>query len=170
MITANFSGEKIYSTSNEAFNLFEKSYFGEKIQNKVEYSFIEALYLIQLKKMEIYQNSKRISDETFLKKIKRFDKKIETKLTVFSDLRRKGYIVKTALKYGAEFRVYQKGSKPGKSHSPWILYTSKESDNLKIQDFAAKNRVAHSTKKKLLMAVVDEESDVTYYEVSWIRT
>jgi tRNA-intron endonuclease len=36
-------------------------------------------------------------------------------------------------------------------------------------DFSAKNRIAHSTKKNLLIAIVDEEGDVSYYEVSWKR-
>jgi tRNA-intron endonuclease len=36
-------------------------------------------------------------------------------------------------------------------------------------DFSAKNRVAHSTNKTLLIAIVDEESDVSYYEVKWTR-
>jgi tRNA splicing endonuclease len=29
--------------------------------------------------------------------------------------------------------------------------------------------VAHSTRKKLLLAVVDEEGDVVYYENSWVK-
>ena len=84
-------------------------------------------------------------------------------------MRSKGYIVKTALKFGAEFRVYDKGIKQGQDHAKWILYASKESDNLNWHDFSAKTRVAHSTKKNLLIAIVDDESDVTYYEISWIR-
>ncbi|MBU1252016.1 MAG: tRNA-intron lyase, partial [Nanoarchaeota archaeon] len=36
-------------------------------------------------------------------------------------------------------------------------------------DFSAKNRVAHSTKKNLLLAIVDEEGDVSYYEVRWVK-
>ena len=34
---------------------------------------------------------------------------------------------------------------------------------------SAKNRVAHSTKKNLLLAIVDEEEVITYYEVRWLR-
>ena len=33
----------------------------------------------------------------------------------------------------------------------------------------AKNRVAHSTKKNLLIAIVDEEAKVSYYEIRWIQ-
>ena len=104
-----------------------------------------------------------------IKKFRKFDKRIETKYFVFSDLRKKGYIVKTALKFGADFRVYDKNSKPGKSHAKWILYAVKENEMLSWNDFAAKNRVAHSTKKLLLLGLIDDEGDVSYYEVGWIK-
>ena len=35
------------------------------------------------------------------------------------------------------------------------------------KQFAAMNRVAHSVKKKLLVGIVDDEGDVTYYEIRW---
>ncbi len=169
MIQAHFTGEKIISTSADAFSLYEKSRFGEKKENKIEYSFIEALFLSSQNKVEMLRNNKPFSHEQLLKIGKRKDKKIETKLTVFSDLRKKGYIVKTALKFGADFRVYNKGIKPGEDHAKWVLFVTKESDSFNWHEFAAKNRVAHSTKKNLLIAIVDEESDVTYYEVAWTK-
>ena len=169
MIQAIFSGEKIYSTSPLAFSLYEKSRLGEKKNKRIEYSLVEALFLLSKNKIEIFSNNKPVTEEKLLKKLKRVDKKIETKFAVFEDLRRKGYIVKTALKFGAEFRVYTKGVKPGQDHAKWILYTAKESESLNWHDFSAKNRVAHSTKKNLLLALVDEEDDVTYYEVSWLK-
>ncbi|MBI4143528.1 tRNA-intron lyase, partial [Candidatus Woesearchaeota archaeon] len=44
-----------------------------------------------------------------------------------------------------------------------------EASTLTWYEFAAKNRVAHSTKKRLLMAIVDAENDVTFYEIRWLR-
>ena len=169
MIQSIFSGEKITSNSPDAFMLYEKSSFGEKKQGKIEYSLVEALFLSMENKMKVFSNHKHLSEESFMKKIKKIDKKIETKLTVFSDLRKKGYIVKTALKFGAEFRVYDQGVRPGKDHARWILFTSKETSAFSWHEFTAKNRIAHSTKKKLLLGIVDEESDVTYYEISWVK-
>ena len=84
-------------------------------------------------------------------------------------MRNRGFIVKTALKFGADFRVYDRGVKPGEDHARWILYPVFETSSLTWHDFSAKNRVAHSTKKNLLMGVVDEEEDVTYYEIRWIK-
>ncbi len=169
MIKAYFVGEKIVSSSQDAFTIYEKSRFGEKKNGKIEYAGIEALYLVAEGRMELLSGKKVFSEDALLKKLKRFDKKIETKFAVFSDMRRKGYIVKTALKFGAEFRVYEKGALPGEEHARWILFCTREAENMGWHDFAAKSRVAHSTKKNLLLGVVDEEGDVTYYEVAWIR-
>jgi len=169
MINAHFSGEKIVSSSSEAFSLYEKSLIGEKKGNRIEYSSVEGLYLVSSGRMEIIVNGKIFSEDALIRKLKRKDKKIEVKFAVFSDLRRKGYIVKTALKFGAEFRVYDKGVKPGREHAKWILFTVRENEQLTWHDFAAKNRIAHSTKKNLLIGIVDEEGEVVYYEVGWVK-
>lgn len=169
MIQSQFSEEKIFSNSNEAFSLYEKSRFGEKFREKIEYSFVEALYLVQAGKMDVFTGKKKLDFDSLISKIKRKDRRIELKYVVYNNLRFRGYIVKTALKFGADFRVYDKGIKPGTDHALWILFVVKENEILKWHEFAAKNRVAHSTKKKLLIAVVDEESDVSFYEVDWKR-
>lgn len=169
MITAHFSGEKIVSSSSEAFSLYEKSLLGEKKNGRIEYSSVEGLYLVSSGKMEIITNGKVFGEEALTRKLRKKDKKIEVKFNVFSDLRRKGYIVKTALKFGAEFRVYDKGARPGKDHAKWILYTVRENEQLTWHDFAAKNRIAHSTKKNLLIGIIDEEGGIVYYEVGWVK-
>ena len=169
MIIAHLSHDTIISGSEEAFSLHEKSRWGEKKHSHVEYSAVEALALMQHNKLSLHNSSKTISESALLKKIKRKDKNIETKLAVFADLRKKGYIVKTALKFGSEFRVYKKGVKPGDDHASWLLFPLREHETLTWYDFAAKNRVATSTNKKLMLAIVDDEGDVTYYEVAWFR-
>lgn len=169
MIKGYFVGEKIVSTSPSAFSLYEKSRFGEKKGKKIEYANVEAMYLVESGKMEVVSGKKVINEESLLKRLKRKDKKLGTKVVAFSDLRKKGYIVKTALKFGAEFRVYEKGVKPGEEHADWLLMTVRESEQMDWHDFAGKSRVAHSTRKKLLIGVVDEEGDVTYYQCGWIR-
>ncbi len=37
-------------------------------------------------------------------------------------MRNRGYIIKTALKFGADFRVYDRGVKPGEDHARWIIH------------------------------------------------
>ncbi|MBU0977619.1 MAG: tRNA-intron lyase [Nanoarchaeota archaeon] len=169
MINAHFVGDNVRTSSPLAFSMYEKSRWGEKKNGFVEFSGVETLYFVERNKTEVFSGKKKIGFDELLRKFKKKDKKIETKLAVFSDLRSKGYIVKTALKFGAEFRVYDKGVKPGTEHAKWIVYCVKENEQMSWHDFAAKNRVAHSTKKNLLICVVDEEGGVSYYEVGWIR-
>jgi len=168
-IQAHLVGQIISSNSQEAHNLHKKSSFGEKDGDKIQYSTSEALYLVDKGKMGIFSRNKKISKKDLVLKLRRIDKKIQLKYPVFKDLRNKGYILKTALKFGADFRVYDKGAKIGKKHAKWILFVEHESKKLALHEFAAKNRVAHSTKKNLLIAIVDEENKITYYEIKWTK-
>jgi len=167
IIKAYITGEIISSNTSEAHSLYKKSCFGEPGEGKIQYSLAEVLFLVEKKKMEVFSKNKKLSPKELLNKFRRTDKKIQIKYPVFRDLREKGYVVKTALKFGAEFRVYDKGHKPGTAHAKWIVFTDYESGKLTWHEFSAKNRVAHSTKKNLLIAIVDEEGDITYYEVIW---
>lgn len=169
-ILATLSGEKVSSNSKEAFNLFSSQRFGEQSGEKIIYSLYEAFYLMEEKKLEIEDNkSKKLKEKELKKRFEKIDKKFEIKYTVFQDLRKKGYVIKTALKFGADFRVYSPGKFPGEEHAKWILYPVSETEALTWHDFSGKNRVAHSTNKNLLIGVVDHEGDVSYYEVNWSR-
>jgi len=164
-----FVGERFSSNASQSFSLHEKSTFGEKVGEKIQYSFCEALFLLDKKKAHVFFKSKSLLFDDLLKKLQRLDKRISLKYSVFKDLREKGYVVKTALKFGADFRIYEKGKKPGKAHAKWIVFVDHESKAFTWQAFSSKNRVAHSTKKQLLLAIVDEEHDVLYYKVDWIK-
>ena len=168
-IQAHLIGQIVSSNSEEAYSLNKKSSFGEPVNDKIQYSLSETLFLFEKGKLEVISKNKKIPKKDLLVKLRRIDKKISLKYLVFKDLRQRGYILKTALKFGADFRVYGKGEKPGKNHAKWILFTEHESNKLAMHEFSSKNRVAHSTKKNLLLAIIDEEGKITYYEVRWIR-
>jgi len=169
-IPAHLIGNIISTNEAEAFTLYKKSHFGKPAGQKIRYSVSEALYLVEDKKLAILKNKKILSFNELFKLAKRLDSRIAIKYPVFKDLRKKGYIVKTALKFGADFRVYNKGRTPNNAHAKWIVFVEQESKKISWQEFASKNRVAHSTKKNLLIAILDEESDISYYEISWIKT
>jgi|SRR3990172_11810706 len=168
-IQAHILGISVSSNSQEAFSLYKKSHFGEPSGEKIQYSMPEALFLAERGKIDVFHGKKKISYRDLMKKAQNIDKRIQVKYPVFKDLRNKGYVVKTALKFGADFRVYDRGFSPGEKHAKWVVFTDHESRRLTWHEFSAKNRVAHSTKKNLLLAIVDEEGDVSYYEVRWIK-
>ena len=163
-IKAILSSNIISSNSKLAFDLNSNQNFGDKSAEKVIYNIYESAYLMEFSKLELFFKDKKISNIDFLNKV---DKNFALKYLVFKDLRKK-YIVKTALKFGADFRVYDKqGLK--RNHAKWLVYIVSENSNAKWQEFSAKNRVAHSTNKKLLIALVDSEAKINYYECNWIK-
>jgi tRNA-intron endonuclease len=168
-IEAYLVGEIVMCVDADAFSLYRKSHFGEPSDGKIQYSLAEALFLFEKGKMDIFHKTKKLSQKEFMDKCRKIDKKIQVKYPVFKDLRERGYVVKTALKFGADFRVYEKGSSPGERHAKWIVFAEHESKGFTWHEFSAKNRVAHSTKKNLLLAIVDEEGDISYYEVKWLK-
>ena len=85
------------------------------------------------------------------------------------DLKNRGYIIKTGFKYGSEFRLYERGGGPGKGHSDYLVKVLYENYDVRVLDFSSYVRVAHGVNKKLLLAIVDEDLDITYYNVEWTR-
>jgi tRNA-intron endonuclease len=171
-IRAFFEGERIITENSDlARELYNHSRYGEILDDqRVQLSVIETLYLLDKGKILLYDSrNKLITFDSFLKRVKKLETKIWTKFCVFKDIRNRGYIVKTALKFGADFRVYDRGVKPGDDHARWVVYPVHEGETLTWHEFSAKNRVAHSTKKRLLVGCVDLENSVTYWEIRWIR-
>ncbi len=156
--------------SDAARELYNQSRYGKIAENKVQLSLTEAMYLLEKGKIALLDSrGKAIKTDDFVKKARRFSPDFRVRYAVFRDIRDRGYIIKTALKFGADFRIYDRGVKPGEDHARWIVYPVHESEALTWYDFAAKNRVAHSTKKRLLIGVVDDEGDVSYWECRWLR-
>jgi tRNA-intron endonuclease, archaea type len=154
----------------ETRSVYDKSRFGELKNRKFRYSLSEALYLIDKGLMDVLDGRKKVMEtDSFVKKAKKLDLRFWIRYLAYKDMRSRGYIVKTALKFGADFRVYDRGVKPGEDHAKWVMYAVHEGENFSWYEFSAKNRVAHSTKKNLLIAIVDDEGDVTYYNINWQR-
>ena len=171
-IRADLSTDKVVTeNSNEARELYNQSRYGSLLDSgKIQLSLIEALYLMGKNKIVVYKSkNKQIYFDEFTKKAKKLEPNFWMRYCVYKDIRNRGYIIKTALKFGADFRVYDRGVKPGEDHARWIIYPVYEGSTLTWYEFAAKNRVAHSTKKRLLIGVVDDENDVSYWEVRWMR-
>lgn len=170
-IICQFLADKVYSeTSGEAIELYNQSRYGVLTRGKVQLSFIETAYLLEKEKIMLLDGrNKEIDLDKFIKKVKKLEPNFWVRYCVYQNIRNRGYIIKTAMKFGADFRVYDRGVKPGEDHAKWVVFPVHEASSLTWYDFSAKNRVAHSTKKRLLIACVDEENDVTYWEIKWVR-
>ena len=171
-VKAYFSNERVLTESSDnARELYNQSRYGELLDDgRIQLSLIEAIYLIEKKRIAVHDSRNKVIEfESFLKKAQKFEPNFWVRYCVLKDIRNRGYIIKTALKFGADFRIYDRGVKPGEDHARWVVFPVHEGSVLTWYEFAAKNRVAHSTKKRLLIGIVDAENDLTYYEIKWLR-
>ncbi|MFH1649321.1 MAG: tRNA-intron lyase [Candidatus Woesearchaeota archaeon] len=171
-LSAMFAKERVLvESSDEARDLYNQSRYGTMLEDgKLQLSILEALYLMEKGRLVVKDSKdKAMNFEDYLKNAKKIEPNFWIRYCVFKDIRNRGYIIKTALKFGADFRIYDRGVKPGEDHARWVVYPVHEGSTLTWYEFAAKNRVAHSTKKRLLIGVVDDEGDVTYWEIRWMR-
>lgn len=161
------SGDLVIVKEGNTSKIHEKSYYGVMTEEGLQLNIIEALYLKEKGKLIIESESEDVSTDDLYDIIRR--KELFTNYIVFKDLRNRGYIVKTGFKYGSEFRLYERGKSPGEGHSNFLVKVAKENSEFLMSDLSSYVRVAHGVNKKLLFAVVDDENDITYYNVEWTR-
>ena len=171
-IRGHLIGNKVAVTEDFqlAQQFYDRSSFGELHgvkERRIEFALEEALYLMERGKLKVLDGKKTLKFKDFVQNANKLEKNFWTRYQVYRDIRTRGYITKTALKFGADFRVYPRGIKPGQDHAKWVLFATAESDTYTWRQFAAMNRVAHSTRKNLLVGIVDAEGEVTYYEIRW---
>ncbi|MDR0900336.1 MAG: tRNA-intron lyase [Methanobrevibacter sp.] len=158
---------KINENNRKAISLNQKSSFGNLEEDVLELSLIEAFYLMEKGRLKIFKDNNRLQEDFIRDIIK--EKEIYGKYIVYKDLKDRGYIVKTGFKYGSEFRVYSRGNSPGKDHSKYLVKVIYETHDISALEFSSYVRVSHGVNKSLLLAVVDDEEDITYYNIEWIR-
>ncbi len=175
MLRAELLSDKVMIVKNSdnkdsAELIVSKNFMGSMDSSAVYLSNIEALYLLEKGVIQVFDyRMVELDKASFLKRATKKDKDFPKNYVAFSDLRSKGYFLRPALKYGADFAVYGKGDKPGKSHSKWLLFVFSEEEKYSWKKWVANNRVAHSVKKNALLAIIDSSNDITYYETSWLR-
>jgi tRNA-intron endonuclease, archaea type len=162
------AGDRIFSNSQKALEIQDSKNLGEKAQGKVIYSPFEAFFLVETQKADILNSktNKPLKEHELITLLSKKHKDFLTKYLVFKALKNKAYLVKTGSKFGADFRVYDSSMN---SHAKYLVYPIKQSEKSNWNEFISKNRIAHSTAKKLLLAIVDSEDNVLFYEIDWMK-
>ena len=158
---------KIEEGSKRPISLHEKSLFGKIEADTLNLSLIEACYLLEKGRLDIYEDDIECTVGYLIDILK--EQGLYGKYIVYRDLKDRGFVIKTGFKYGAEFRLYNRGGGPGQTHSNYLVKVMFENYEIDSLDFASYIRVAHGVNKKFLLAIVDDDFDITYYNVEWTR-
>ena len=142
--------------------------FGEKKSEGLVLSLYEAAYLLERGKIEVFRNGKALSVEEFFREAEREEPEFYVRYAVFKDIRDRGFVIKTGFKFGTHFRVYPRGKKPGEAHTEFTVQVMPEEKRLEITDISRMVRLARAIRTKLVLAVVDSENEIVYYEIKRI--
>lgn len=131
-----------------------------------ELSLIEAYYLLKKGRISIYdvKEKRELPVDEFCEKVKKIHDKFEEKYVIYNDLRKKGYIPRPGLKFGADFVVYKKG--PGLEHSPFIVHVLPHDSKIGAIDMVRAGRLATSVRKKFVIA---NPTTISYYFFEWFK-
>ncbi len=145
--------------------LVEKG-FGESKGRKLILDLFEAVYLVEKEKIIVLDKKGKALSSTKLVSIGlEHDKKFYSKCVVYSDVKEKGYCIKTGLKFGFDFRIYPKGKKMGEVHSEFGLNVNDESEKISMTQLSRITRLAGNIHISSIIAVVDREDEVNYYSL-----
>lgn len=143
--------------------------FGDKKDDEYVLDLLEAAHLIQKEKIEIMTlEGKKVSLEDIFQAVPKKDKNFYNKLIVYNDLRERGFVVKTGFKFGFDLRVYPRGKKPGEEHTQWVVKVATQDEKVSMIEYSRMIRLSGNIKTTMLIAVVDSENDVNYYEAKRI--
>lgn len=146
--------------------LYNKGYYGEFIdKSKLQLSLVEILYLLDKSRIYLTKDGKEMSYEEAFKYASENELEFDIKFIAFKDLRKRGYVVKSGFKFGAHFRVYDRGQVPGKDHSNFLVHAISEGKTFSFPEISRAVRLAHSVRKRFIYAIVDDDGSLTYYKI-----
>ncbi|MDR0767897.1 MAG: tRNA-intron lyase [Methanosarcinales archaeon] len=166
LLKTQIKGNYVIGDAEAIAALYEIGGFGRPRDGSLQLRLTEAAYLLFRKKITIFKNEKGIEKkldfDSFIQYAAQQEEFFELKYIVYKDLKERGYYVQSS---ATDFRVYPRGSKPGKGSAKSYVFVRSERVPITLLELTALMNEAQNVRKQFIFAVVDEESDITYYDV-----
>ena len=166
--------------STDGSQLYKTAYYGKPLgipKPKIPefdvpliLDLMEGLYLVENKKIVIYENSgeSKVSLKKLRQKAKQLYDEFEEKYAVYRDLRDSGLIVTPGIKFGCDFAVYKYG--PGVEHAPYTVSVKKADSDMSATEIVKAGRLATTVRKRFIIAVPDLGSNkIKYLIFKWFK-
>lgn len=149
----------LVADEKEANTLYNKGAFGvPQSGGALVLDLIEALYLVENNRLVVDGHDAG----KLLMHASRREKEFEIRYVVYRDLRSRSFVVKPS--NVMDFNVYPRGALPGRAPSTYLVRCASERGALDAVATVAETERAKRHQKTLLLALVDEEGDLTYYD------
>jgi len=176
MIEGELLEHRVVIWDKKIFDELQESGFGKVVENRLELALVEAMFLIDKKKLKVRVKGKKkfMKKKEFYEYVTKNERNFHARFIVYSDLREKGFLVKTGFKFGCDFRVYargvkiKKGPKAAHEHTRWVVHAIPEEFSCSFPELSRAVRLAQNIRTEMIWAVVDSEGDVTYYQIKRI--
>lgn len=155
--------------------LFSEGYYGKPIgmpKPKIDeinvpliLDLIEGYYLLEKKKIAIYQMKKKVTTKKLLEICRNEYHDFDEKYLVYKNFREKGYIVNPGIKFGCDFAVYQRG--PGIDHAPYLVQVFNKKDPITTTGVVLAGRLATTVRKQFILAISNGKNRVDYLALDW---
>ena len=156
---AKFSGG-FFAT--DCLDLHRKYFYGTERGGRILLSIYEGLYLVEKGVMRIESSFSQIY-QLGLRSFENF----ETAYRIYRDLRERGFMVKTGLKFGSDFRVYERiKSLREMEHSKYLV---KIRSDMVARELAGDVRLSNAVRKTLLYPLLTEDGEITYISVRRVK-
>jgi tRNA-intron endonuclease, archaea type len=142
--------------------------YGELVGSSYVLKAFEVLYLIYAKRLNINRKGQLMDFDSILRVSLKSDKQILTKFLIYRDLRSRGYVAKEGFGFGADFRVYERGTyekKPAK----YVVFGINEGTNTKLSSFSKSISDIRIMGKDAIVAVVERRGEVIYYKLEKVN-
>jgi len=157
--------EVLVEDQSEASQIHNKGYYGvPQPGGSLKLDLMEAVYLVESERLGVQSDGKMMSASDLLRLAHKISPGFEIRYLVYRELRQRGYIVKLG-QPPLDFRLFPRGGSPNKTPSKWWVSAISERSAFDLGSLLEDLDHTVDVRKRLLLAVVDEESDVTYYEV-----
>jgi len=148
----------IVEKQRDVGRLYSKSHLGELFDGKkLKLNLLEGVFLLAEEKLKLYKDKKEFVFSELVKLSSKNILDFEIKYLVFKDLRSRGHAIRVYKNGILTFYDYNKN---------FVVSVYSERDILDLKTTKKLIKESKKEKKKLWFAIVDEEGDITYYDVS----
>jgi tRNA-intron endonuclease len=155
-------GDRVIFGAEAVPELYETLYYGRLKGDKLELALVEAAYLLDREKISVISDGKQLGFRELFILASQAQELFELKYIVYRDLRERGYFVQPGV---IDFRVFPRGGRPNVTPSKYFVHVISERKPLPLADIVGNLQAALNVRKEMVLAIVDEESDITYYGV-----
>jgi len=166
-VVGTWTGNNVNVTNGPQANaIYNKGYFGTpQSGGGIVLEPTEAVYLSESRDLSVELDGRIMDFPSMFQHALALESGFDIRYIVYRDLRKRGFIVRGSSPM--DFKVYARGEKPPRGKVAYMIRAVSESSPFILRDVSGQ---MDNMREGIgfLMAIVDEEGDLTYYGISGI--